>query len=99
MRIHVALYKWKDSVTPEQIEDVFSQLTALGPKIPGLVGIACAQNESKYNEGYTHVIFVRGNDQAALDAYREHPEHAKIAAIIESMEDRGVGVDFTVPSD
>ncbi|HSH55375.1 MAG TPA: Dabb family protein [Candidatus Limnocylindrales bacterium] len=97
MTIHLALYKWKDSATREQIEVVFRTLTALGPKIPGLIGIACAKNESKYNEGYTHVIFVRGKNQTAIDAYRSHPEHLKIASIVESMEDRGIGVDFSIP--
>lgn len=99
MRVHIALYKWKDFVTREQIEDVFSQLARLDSKIPGIIGITCTRNESEYNEGYTHVIFVRGEDETALDAYRNHPEHAKIADSIESMEDRGVGIDFTVPSD
>lgn len=99
MRIHIALYKWKDSVTQGQIEKVLNDLVALKPQIPGLLGITCAENQSRYNEGYTHVVFVRGKDQASLDTYRDHPEHAKIAEIIENMEDHGVGVDFDVPAD
>ena len=94
----MALYKWKSSVTDEQIDEVFRRLTTLGPKISGLMGVACTRNESTYNQGYTHVIFVRAKDQTAIDTYRNHPEHIKIATIVESMEERGIGVDFTIPS-
>jgi len=66
----------------------------LGPKVPGLLGISCATNESKYSKGYTHVILVRGKDQAAINAYRAHPLHKDIARQIDSMEDHGIGVDF-----
>jgi heme-degrading monooxygenase HmoA len=98
MRIHIALYRWKDAVAPEQIEDVYKRLTSLGLKIPGIIGITCTKNESKYSEGYTHVIYVRGRDQVAIDTYLNHPQHTKLAKIIDTMEERGVGVDFTIPS-
>lgn len=56
---------------------------------------AIDENTSKYGEGYTHAILVRGENQAAIDAYRNHPDHARVATIIESMEDKGIGVDFS----
>ncbi|MDQ2972986.1 MAG: Dabb family protein [bacterium] len=63
-------------------------------KVPGIVEIITGENTSKYGEGYTHVILVRGENQAALDAYRAHPDHAKVAETIEAMEEHGSGVDF-----
>jgi heme-degrading monooxygenase HmoA len=95
MNIHIALYKWKEAVTPEQINQTLRDVEALATKVPGIIDIAVGENTSKYSEGYTHVILVRGEDQAAIDAYRNHPDHAKVATAIEAMEDRGVGVDFS----
>jgi len=94
MNVHIALYKWKSSVTQNQIDKVFDDLIKLGPKIPGLTSISCARNKSRYSEGYTHVILVMGESQNAIDAYRSDPEHAKIASAIDNMEDHGIGVDF-----
>lgn len=95
MHIHIALYKWKPSVKPEQVADALSQIESLAGKIPGIIDITTGENTSKYSMGYTHAILVRGENQAAIDAYRHHPDHASAAAIIERMEDRGLGVDFT----
>lgn len=95
MTTHIALYKFKDSVTPEQINQVFQELTELQSKVPGLISINCAKNTSKYSEGYEYVILIQGKDQAAIDAYRAHPDHARIAQEIEAMEDKGIGVDFS----
>ncbi len=94
MQIHIALYKWKSTATPQQIKQALDKIKAL-EKIPGIVEISCAENTSMYSEGYTHVILVRGENQAALDAYRNHPDHATAAKDIEAMEDEGIGVDFT----
>lgn len=95
MNIHIALYKWKETATPEQISQALKEVEALASKVPGIVDIVTGENTSEYNEGYTHAILVRGKDQAAIDAYRNHPDHAKVAATIETMEDKGIGVDFS----
>jgi len=94
MHIHIALYAWKPDVTEAQIIDALSGIEALTPQIPDIIEIATGVNTSPYGEGYTHVILVRGKNQTAIDAYRVHPEHQRLATIIEAMEDRGIGVDF-----
>ena len=43
-------------------------------------------------------MLVRGETQAALDAYRSHPEHVRAAAILDDAEDHGIGVDFVTGS-
>jgi len=95
MNIHLALYKWKPEVTPEQIVQALHDIESLAAKVPGIIDIVTGENTSRYSEGYTHAILVRGEDQAAIDAYRNHPDHTKAAAIIEGMEDQGIGVDFS----
>lgn len=93
MHIHIALYKWKSSVTSSQIKSALDKIKKL-EKIPGIAEIHCALNTSRYSEGYTHVILVRAENQAAINAYRNHPEHIAAAKDIEAIEDKGLGVDF-----
>ena len=99
MQIHIALYHWKDGTTEDQIDDALAQIASLEHKVTGIVEISCAKNESKYSEGYTHVILVRGRNAKALADYRSHPDHDVAAALIEAMEDKGIGVDFTTSRD
>lgn len=94
MTTHIALYKWKASAKPEDIAAALSGIASLANLVEGITEITCARNTSRYSEGHTHVILVRGNDKTALDAYRTHPLHQKLATDIEAMEQHGIGVDF-----
>lgn len=96
MHIHLALYKWKAGTLPGQIKAALREVEQLAIKVSGIISITATENSSKYSEGYTHVIFVQGKNQAAIDAYRAHPDHARAAAAIEAMEDHGIGVDFEI---
>ena len=98
MHVHIAIFQWKPNVTEAEIADVLREVEALQPKIPGIVEISCGKNTSRYSEGYTHVVLVRGETQDAIDAYRKHPDHVSVAGRIEAMEERGVGVDFVTKS-
>ena len=97
MYIHVALYKWKPAVSPQEVQQAFAEITALAPQVTGIIEISCAENVSQYSEGYTHVILVRAETQEAIDAYRAHPAHRSAAHKIELMEQHGIGVDFVTP--
>lgn len=94
MNIHIALYKFKNEVTAAQIESALSEVEALACKVSGIVEISAGKNQSQYSDGYTHVILVRAENQAAIDAYRAHPDHKKAAATLDAMELHGIGVDF-----
>jgi hypothetical protein len=95
MRVHIALYKWNASAYPEAIQQTLTEIASLANQIPGIVEISCAENASKYSEGYTHIVLVRAKDQLGIDAYRTHPSHQKAAQKIAAMEQHGIGVDFS----
>jgi hypothetical protein len=92
--VHVALFAWKHDVQQSDIDRVMSEVASLQDKVPGVLEIFAGENHSKYSEGYSHVVMVRGESQEAIDAYRSHPDHVKVAAEIDSYELKGVGVDF-----
>jgi|SRR5882724_7636785 len=94
MHIHIAVYRWKADTVAADIDVALAEIAALEQKIDGIVEISCARNESRYAEGYTHVILVRAKDAEALAAYRSHPDHDRAATRIEAFEENGIGVDF-----
>lgn len=94
MIVHIAEYRWKDGTSSSQIEDALAKVRALRDILDGVLDIRCGENYSRWNKGYTHAIVVLAKDQAGLDAYREHPDHAAVAAEIEAIEADGIGIDF-----
>ncbi len=94
MFVHIALFKWKDRVTRDEVAATLKTVEALQDKIAGVVEISTGQNTSRYNEGYTDVVLVRAETQVAIDNYHKHPDHVAVAKKIEAMEASGVGIDF-----
>lgn len=94
MITHIAIYKFKDSVTEEEIDSALLEVKSLKDKIDGLDNILVGKNYNKWNEGYTHAIVVLAENQEALNAYRAHSDHEKVAKILDEMEDKGIGIDF-----
>lgn len=97
--VHIAVFKWKADIDRESLMDALRQIEGLQAEIPGILEISAAENSSRFSEGYSHVVLVRGVNQAAIDAYREHPDHLRAAEIIDAAEDHGIGVDFVSQSD
>jgi heme-degrading monooxygenase HmoA len=95
MQVHLALYRWKAGTSSEQITEAMQAVEALASKVPGIVEISTGVNTSQYNEGYSHVILVRGENQEAIEAYRQHPDHKKVADAISLLEEHGIGVDLS----
>jgi heme-degrading monooxygenase HmoA len=94
MFIHIAIFKWKTSVKESDIETALNEVEALQNKISGIIEISTGKNQSRYGEGYTHVVLVKGDSKKAIEAYRKHPDHQIVASRIEAMEEHGIGVDF-----
>jgi hypothetical protein len=94
MNIHIALYKWKPAITSEEINGSLATIEELADKVAGVIQIRATQNTSKYADGYSHVIFVRAKNQRAIDSYLNHPDHIRVAKLIEAMEEQSIGIDF-----
>jgi len=97
--VHVALFAWKSDVEQSDVDRVMAEVALLQDKVPGVIEIFAGENQSKYSEDYSHVVMVRAQSQAAIDAYRAHPDHVKAAAEIDTYELKSVGVDFSTSND
>ena len=74
---HVVVFKYKETATPAQIDEVTSAFKALKGKIPGIVSFEHGVNNSpeNLNKGFTHIYVLTFEDIKARDTYLPHPEH------------------------
>ena len=75
---HIVLFQWKPEATPEAIDAALEAVRALKEQIPGIIELTCGTNFSDRAKGYTHGIYVRFTDRAALEAYGPHPIHQEV---------------------
>ena len=95
---HIAFLKFKAETTPEQIEQVFSDLLDLSETIPGIEDYVAGPDNSPEGlaKGFTHGFILTFTDAAARDAYLPHPEHERFkAAALPLIADVAV-LDFEV---
>src|SRR5438094_9945883 len=86
---HVALMKFKDGTTPEQIDQAFDQLLELSESIDGIEDYVSGANNSpeNLNQGFTHGFVMTFKDAGARDAYLGHPDHDRVkAAVLPNIE-------------
>jgi hypothetical protein len=95
---HIALVKFKDGTSQEQIDDLFSQLLDLTESVDGIEDYVSGVNSSPegLNKGYTHGFIMSFHDAAARDAYLSHAEHQKVKATFLPLIDDIVVFDFEV---
>ena len=95
---HIALIKFKEGTTEEQIHEVFDQLMDLSEAVPGVEDYVAGANNSPEasNKGYTHGFVMTFTDAGARDAYLPHPDHEKVKASVLPLVEEVLVFDFEV---
>ena len=93
---HIALIQFKADTTPEQIDQICSNLLDLSESIPGVEDFIVGPNISPegQNAGHTHAFVMTLTDAAARDAYLAHPEHLAFVASAMPLIEKVTVVDF-----
>jgi hypothetical protein len=76
--VHIVLFKWKETATPEAIAKVVEELRAMEGKIEGVVALSCGEDFSGRSQGFATGLVVHFTDRAALEAYGPHPIHQRV---------------------
>jgi stress responsive alpha/beta barrel protein len=77
---HVFAFQWKPNATEAQKEKAAKDIAAFQGQIPGLLQTHVGPNISPRSRGYTFGGIMQFKDQAALDAYVQHPSHQSFLA-------------------
>ena len=86
---HIALLKFKEGTTQEQIDQTFDQILELSESIDGIEDYVSGVNNSPegLNQGYTHGFVMTFKDAAARDAYLPHADHERVkSTVLPSLE-------------
>ena len=93
---HVVLFKFKDSSTKEQIEEVVRAFRALKSKIDVIEDFEFGTDVSAENksQGFTHCFFVTFRDEKGRDTYLPHPAHKEFGTLIRPLLQNVLVVDY-----
>ena len=93
---HIVMYKFRDDMTPAQVQEVVDAFKTMVKQIDTIVGFEYGPNLSKEgkSEGLTHVFIVSFKDEAGLAAYIAHPAHSAYAKFAKDRRDKVVVADI-----
>jgi len=93
---HVVLFKFKDSATTAQIQEIENAFKALPSKIKEIKGFEWGTNNSpeNLNQGLTHCFFLSFESEKDRDAYLPNPAHKEFGKLLGPYLDKVVVVDY-----
>jgi hypothetical protein len=97
---HVVLYKFKDAISPAQLQEVVDAFSALPKKIDTIIDFERGTNVSPEgkSEGFTHVFVVTFRDEAGRDAYLKHPAHDEYVKVVRDRREKVIVFDYWAPA-
>jgi len=95
---HVVLFKFKDSSSPSDIQNLETGFAALPAAIPEIKDFEWGLNNSpeNLNKGFTHCFFVTFDSEEARDVYLPHPAHKAFVDILLPHLDDSLVLDYWV---
>lgn len=93
---HVVMFKFKDSVSKEEIEAVEKAFVDLKDDIPMIRSLEWGTNVSPegINQGFTHCFLLTFASEADRDAYLPHPAHKAFGNMLEPVIDKVMVIDY-----
>ena len=93
---HVVLFKFKDDVNADQVDEIVTAFGELKSQIDDIVDYEFGTDVSPENlsQGFTHCFVVTFADEAGRDRYLPHPAHKAFVELIGGKIDKVLVVDF-----
>jgi hypothetical protein len=90
------MYKFKDSVTAPQLQEVIEAFAGLPKKIDTIIDFEQGTNVSKEgkSEGFTHVFVVTFRNEQGLADYLVHPAHDAYVKVVRDRREKVVVFDY-----
>jgi len=95
---HVVLFKFKDTVSKEQVAEVLAAFKALPGKIDAIRGFEWGTDMSveMKSQDFTHCFVVTFADAKGRDEYLPHPAHKEFVALAGPRIDKVLVFDYVV---
>jgi len=93
---HVVCFKFKDSASQENIDQVVEEFVALEEKIPFIVDFEWGTNVSpeNLNKGFTHGFVATFKTAEDRDKYLPHPAHKAFVEVLKPHLDDVFVIDY-----
>lgn len=93
---HIALIKFKEGTSEDQINKAFDEIMDLSESVPGIEDYVSGANISPQglSKGFSHAFVMTFADVAARDAYLVHADHQRVNANLQPLLDECTVVDF-----
>lgn len=93
---HLVLYKFKDTCTPAEVQEVIDTFAGLPKQIDTIISFECGPNVSTEgkSDGLTQAFLVTFRDEAGRDVYLKHPAHDAYVNVVRSRRERVIVFDY-----
>jgi len=93
---HVVSFKFKESATAEQIDELVKAFGQLERKVKEIAGYEWGTNVSPENhaKGFTHCFIVTFKTEKDRDTYLTHPAHLEFVKLVGPIVDDVFVIDF-----
>lgn len=93
---HIVMYKFKDGLPADQLQEVIDTFAALPEKIDVIADFEKGTNVSPEgkSEGFTHVFVVTFKNEKDRDAYLVHPAHKAYVDVVKDRRDKVIVFDY-----
>ncbi len=93
---HIVMYKFKDSLTPAQVDEVVDAFGKMTKQIDTVIGYEHGTNVSQEmkSEGFTHVFVVTFKDEAGRATYLKHAAHDTYVLLAKERREKVIVLDY-----
>jgi hypothetical protein len=95
---HFGVFKFKESVTDNEIEECFGAMQGMVGAIPGLLAMEHGpyNGNEGLNEDFTYGFVMTFDSPESRDAYLPHPLHEQVKELVVPRLERVIVFDFIV---
>ncbi len=94
---HVALFRWADGVTSDQVAEVEAALERLPSVIAELRAYTFGRDLGFGGDTYDFAVVADVADEDGFVAYRDHPEHQAAREIITALAVDRASLQISIP--
>jgi hypothetical protein len=95
---HIVIFKFKDSSSAEDIQQVADTFMALKGQVPQIVDMEYGINNSpeNFHQGFTHCFVLSYASEKDLADYQDHPAHKAFQQVLGPHMEKVFVIDYWV---